>query len=60
MEPDEIVEEEQHKETLEAIGVLTKKYTDLFGSVPSNLSISDLQDKIAEEMRRRDLRPFKL
>ena len=58
---EELEEEANYKETLKAIETQAKRYKSLFGEFPSNeLSHAGIHDKICEEMKRRDLRPYKL
>ena len=57
----ELAEEAKHKETIEAIETLMKRYKDLFGNEPDmELPLTEIRDKIIAEMIRRNLRAYKL
>ena len=58
---EELEEEIQYKGTLKAIEAHAQRYKSLFGDLPSDeLTPSAIQNKIAEEMNRRNLRPYRL
>ena len=58
---EELAEEASYKETLKAIAAQAQRYKSLFGEFPpSELAFTEIHDKIAEEMARRGLRPFRL
>lgn len=54
-------EEARQKQVLDALDALSKRYKSLVGELPPNgISIEGIQNRIREEMIRRDLRPYKL
>ena len=54
-------EEVSRKKTMDALDALAKRYKGLVGSLPpSDLPIAEIQNKIVQEMEKRNLRPYKL
>ena len=54
-------EESKYKATLVALSDQSNRYKALFGDEPDGrLSPADIHNKIAEEMKRRNLRPYKI
>ena len=60
-ELENLADEARGKEVAEALANLAQRYKALFGNDPSgHPPIAEIQEKIAGEMKRRDLRPYKL
>jgi len=58
---EDLEEEANHRKVIKFLDDLNKRYKALFGHDPDRvLSTSEIQDKIAAEMKRRDLRPYRL
>ena len=58
---EDLAEEASHQRVVKYLDDLKKRYKTLFGDDPDwKLSTLEIQNKIAAEMRRRDLRPYKL
>ena len=60
-ELEELADEVKSNQIAAFLANLTERYNALFGHIPPNtLSIQEIQHKIAAEMARRGLRPYKL
>jgi len=58
---EDLEEETGHRRVVKFLDDLNKRYKESFGHDPDRvLSTSEIQDKIATEMKRRDLRPYRL